>query len=527
MDLRALRRVLVAAALCGCGPAVQGHAGGGPGPVAVDRAPTGPAVVDQAFVVDEAVHASARWRWVSKAELVLALAPRQPDDVELQLFQRHGWAPVWSVAARPLTPPPPRPGEVAAYRDRADQLRMITVDELAAARDRAAVALGAAAAGDARLRAFDHLLAGQLAGPGVWVARDGAVQDDVPVELLAPSPDEPVAGPRGGGWDAARADALRPVIAAYRASAAEAALATVADPGERALVRGIVGYRWADDDDVLSQVAVTLTPLAVGWLVQASTPPPRGCPEGAQAGLSVVAVTGAIVVELTAVPPQAGHCRGRRPIGYAPPPAVPSAAPLAAFFVEAAALEAASVTAFTQLAGALDRLGAPTLAARARAAAVDEAHHAALMAARARAAGVSPAAAPAVTGGAPVDAFALALDNAVEGCVHECFAALVVAYQADTLAAHAPSLAAEFAAIAADEVAHGQLAWDVAAWLEPQLTPWQRHEVDAARRRALDRLVATPAQAVASCPAPTALALGLPSAAAAQILAAGLARHVA
>ena len=59
------------------------------------------------------------------------------------------------------------------------------------------------------------------------------------------------------------------------------------------------------------------------------------------------------------------------------------------------------------------------------------------------------------------------MENAVEGCVHEAFAAAVALRQAAR--AEDPAVRDAMRAIASDEVAHAQLAWDVAAWIEGEL----------------------------------------------------------
>jgi hypothetical protein len=76
----------------------------------------------------------------------------------------------------------------------------------------------------------------------------------------------------------------------------------------------------------------------------------------------------------------------------------------------------------------------------------------------------------------------VALENAVEGCVHETYSALIAWHQG--LHCPDPALAATHRAIAADEMRHAGLAWDVARWLEPRLTPSARRHIDAARRQA-------------------------------------------
>jgi rubrerythrin len=81
---------------------------------------------------------------------------------------------------------------------------------------------------------------------------------------------------------------------------------------------------------------------------------------------------------------------------------------------------------------------------------------------------------------------AVAIENAVEGCVRETYGALVLAWQA----AHAgdDELRGAFARIARDEARHASLAWALAAWLEPQLDARSRARVARARSRAIARL---------------------------------------
>jgi hypothetical protein len=213
-------------------------------------------------------------------------------------------------------------------------------------------------------------------------------------------------------------------------------------------------------------------------------------------------------------------CRlGRRPPGLVPPE---REATIAGALAAASYLEAASVPAFEQLAAELAAHGAPEeLVARARAAAADEVRHAHVMAGHARRAGaeLDPVA---IAPGTPRSAFALALDNAVEGCVHEAFAAVLARFAGERATDRA--LAADLAAIADDEAAHGDLAWDIARWLEPRLAAGDRAAVEHARRLALadlPRSAVTEADRLAAIAAP----LGLPDRAHAGALAEGFAAH--
>jgi hypothetical protein len=177
---------------------------------------------------------------------------------------------------------------------------------------------------------------------------------------------------------------------------------------------------------------------------------------------------------------------GRRPFGLCLQPAAPSRLALGAFFASAAELEAASVYAFERLARELAALCAPAeLIAAAALAALDEVRHARTVGALARRWGAEPNT-PRVTS-LPLRApFAIAFDNAVEGCVRETYGALVAHHQA--LAARDPEVRSALAAIAEDETRHSLLSWQVAAWLEPRLPPAEQAALASARAAALHQL---------------------------------------
>ncbi|MBC8073187.1 MAG: ferritin-like domain-containing protein [Deltaproteobacteria bacterium] len=180
---------------------------------------------------------------------------------------------------------------------------------------------------------------------------------------------------------------------------------------------------------------------------------------------------------------QAEFCTGRRPQGHRE--ATLEAVDRGTWFAVHAHLEAASVAAFEELADWLVHYGAPVaLVARCRAAAADEVVHARLMTELASRHGAD------IPGGVadPGDdaLLTVALHNAVEGCVHESFAALIAAHQAARadveLGRHA------FEILARDELRHGQLAWDLHAWLLAQLTPEERIQVERAQAAAFAEL---------------------------------------
>lgn len=186
---------------------------------------------------------------------------------------------------------------------------------------------------------------------------------------------------------------------------------------------------------------------------------------------------------------------GRRPHGHRSPTA--SIATKGDWFAQVAHLERASVIAFHQLAAALTEHAAPpTLVTRCLAAAADELVHTRMIESLAHREGARIP--PVVTDAPRTSLFAIALHNATEGCVNEAFAAILAGHQARV----APSnLRSTFARIATDECGHGQLSWDVHAWLIEQLTPRERTAVDAALRHALAQLPSLAAQQAAQTPA--------------------------
>jgi hypothetical protein len=153
------------------------------------------------------------------------------------------------------------------------------------------------------------------------------------------------------------------------------------------------------------------------------------------------------------------------------------------------------VPAFAQLMRELAAHGAPeALVAAARRALADEERHARMMTDLARAAGARPAT-PDVAPTPLRPLVAIALENAVEGCVRETAGAVTAAVEARRLAAGvghfaAPELRRIFAAIAIDERRHADLAWAVDAWAAPRLLPDERRLVAAARADAFRSLFA-------------------------------------
>ena len=210
-------------------------------------------------------------------------------------------------------------------------------------------------------------------------------------------------------------------------------------------------------------------------------------------------------------------CEGRRPLGHVEGQHTGDA--LGRACADMAYLEAASVHAFEELAGQLRRFGAPAqLVARCRAAADDERRHARWMSALSARRGIAVGAPRAEPRSG--DLLAIARHNAVEGCVHETWAALAAHYRAQ--AAADPMLRAVFARIALDETRHAQLAWDLHAWLLGRLDDADRASVLAAQR---DALTALPALARSQGLAPS--ELGQPASEVAEQLARSLSERLA
>lgn len=147
------------------------------------------------------------------------------------------------------------------------------------------------------------------------------------------------------------------------------------------------------------------------------------------------------------------------------------------FLLGCAHMEAASVVAFERLAVEMSALGAPdSLLERLHGAAADEVRHGRDVLALA---GNHPM--PHVDAPSPGQrsAFAVALENAREGCVRETFAALIARRQAAT--ARDVTVRSVMTTIAADETRHAELSWELASWLEGQLDPSERAALSAAR----------------------------------------------
>lgn len=178
--------------------------------------------------------------------------------------------------------------------------------------------------------------------------------------------------------------------------------------------------------------------------------------------------------------------------------------------------EAASIVSFLRLGAALARHGAPVdLVAACRDAARDEARHARIMRAIARRGGAT-AERPRHEPASARSLLDLAIENAVEGCVRETWAALLAVEQSRT--ASDPSVRHAMASIAVDEARHAALSWSIAQWLETRLDADAIERLHAAREGARRELVSSLDSA-----SPANAAIGLPRGARARALATSLA----
>lgn len=200
-----------------------------------------------------------------------------------------------------------------------------------------------------------------------------------------------------------------------------------------------------------------------------------------------------------------GCAVGRRPEGMLETSAF-DGHEVGGYFAQTAQLEAASVTAFRVLRDELREAGAPKALLRAAArAARDEIRHTRATGALARRFGSRPQ--PATIGRTARRSLeAIALENAIEGCVRETYGALLATRQAQL--ARDPVVRAVMVRIARDETRHASLSWRVGRWLETRLDPAARRNVQRAKQRAARELTA----ALTNEPAhPFADLAGLPS----------------
>jgi hypothetical protein len=199
-------------------------------------------------------------------------------------------------------------------------------------------------------------------------------------------------------------------------------------------------------------------------------------------------------------------CEGRRPEGL----------------LSDGTVEAASVPAFERLAEELEAHGAPERLVRAaRSAAGDEVRHARAMELLARRHG-APLPEVRVEPFRPRSLEALALENAIEGCVRETYGALLSGWQART--AGDAEVRHVMGPIAEEELRHAELSWALDAWAARRLDAEARARVREARHEALRTLEREVEEQVT--PEELVQVAGLPSREAARELLRGLAELV-
>ena len=201
------------------------------------------------------------------------------------------------------------------------------------------------------------------------------------------------------------------------------------------------------------------------------------------------------IEELSTVNLPAGPCAvpGRRPAGLLNVHRARTRSALGEHFARMAHMEAASVPAFEAITADLRHHRAPRhLITAAEAARRDEIGHASITASLARRFGAEPTR-PEVSRPSLRSVFELALDNAVEGCVHETYAALEATHQAAR--ATDARIAAAMRLIADDETRHAALSHSMQRWLLPQLSMRERARIERAQREAVDALRGTLAAA--------------------------------
>jgi hypothetical protein len=156
------------------------------------------------------------------------------------------------------------------------------------------------------------------------------------------------------------------------------------------------------------------------------------------------------------------------------------------YLAKCAYLEAASVDAFLDLAAQVEaHCGPAELVARLRAAAEEEVRHALVMGKLARARGTRPRDVRVDSPG-PRSLLSIALENAREGCVRETYGAACAVAMGER--ASDPELRAAMRDIARDELGHAELSWDLAAWIEDELTADERAIVAVERERAIEEI---------------------------------------
>jgi hypothetical protein len=209
----------------------------------------------------------------------------------------------------------------------------------------------------------------------------------------------------------------------------------------------------------------------------------HGLSEGGVSGyVSCTSTTGACGDSGSGYVPPPGN-GGRRPgyfasLGFG---AAPPGRELGTHFARVACMEAGSVVAFQYLRDELLAHGAPKRLVRAASRAIrDEMRHVRQTSALARRFGEEPIAPLPELPHRIRTLLAMALENAVEGCIRETYSALECAWQGQV--ATDAVVRATMQRIARDELRHLALAWAVHGWAIGRLDPAARARVREAQR---------------------------------------------
>ena len=170
-------------------------------------------------------------------------------------------------------------------------------------------------------------------------------------------------------------------------------------------------------------------------------------------------------------------------------PATPQASvnTLGQYLSDMATMETAAITAFYYLSKELEAYHAPQgLIDRAKQAVIEESRLAEM-------ASLLAASYDGVAAEVTVDEFSLrplydiALENAVEGCINETFAAACGLWQSEQ--AQLDTFREVIAHITDEELGHAELSWDIHQWIMPQLSEAEQRRIQQAQVEAIENLL--------------------------------------
>jgi hypothetical protein len=181
----------------------------------------------------------------------------------------------------------------------------------------------------------------------------------------------------------------------------------------------------------------------------------------------------------------APYCEGRNHVAVHSN--TQSAVDIPTWFLQATQAEIGSVGAFLLLREELQRLDAPQhFIQQCLEAARDEVQHARLMNNVCRSVGIQPSI-PQISDIPNRSIFDIALENALEGCIHESYAAMQALHQSQH--ASTPEFRRLFFIIAQDELRHADLSLRIHQWLMTQLSQSQQQTIKEAQQKCLEQLL--------------------------------------